>query len=372
MLENVLLRPLDIIRARILRKSVKFSLLKWVFVCRHVRSNCIVSFSIILNLVLMVYCPLWTLLIAPSILGMAHLIESLSSFHDVASPRELKEVAAVKKRAHQGLGIFCLVFFCFRLIFIFSDFFGLHLIALLLQEYLRILDMSVVMLAFLYFCHLYNIGIQKRFCGALCLSILGYLLVGGGVLWGCFIFAHNFMAFAFWYYFAPSPREKFSCLIFLSIFALIHIAVLAGWMDDLWFSHTIDQRLPQGYGYSFYLISSELFPGTINLHVSRKIVSLLCFGQGVHYILWLRVIPECRLIQEAPLPFRTSFKKRTEDWGYPCAFLFILLLLGFLFAAIIIRWDSINELFFGLAFFHIYAEFLSFLCNKLTRRRLAI
>lgn len=84
-------------------------------------------------------------------------------------------------------------------------------------------------------------------------------------------------------------------------------------------------------------------------------------------MLWLRVIPECRHAQVAPLPFRTSYKKRIEEWGYPCAFLLTMLLLGFLLAAFFIRWNSINELFFGLAFFHIYAEFLAFLCNILTR-----
>lgn len=228
MLEYVLLRPFDVIRARILRHSLRVSFFKRTFVHRHVRSNCIVGGSIILNVILMVYCPLWTLLIAPSILGKAHLIESLSSFHDIASPRELKELAAVKKRTHQALAIFCLVFLSVRLIFLVSDFFSLYSIAYFLQKNLRLLDMSVVMLAFLYFCHHYNIGIQKRFCGALCLSLLGYVLVGGGALWGCFIFAHNFICLLVLFC-AITDRKIFLC----NFFDHLHPHSRSGfsWMD---------------------------------------------------------------------------------------------------------------------------------------------
>src|SRR5690606_22743051 len=136
-------RPLDTIRARIIRHSLRVNFLR-TFASRYFRSNCILSLSIILNLILMVCCPLWTLLIAPSILGMAHLMESLSSFHGMAAPRELKEMGAVKKRTHQALGFFCLVFLSFRLIFLVSDFFGFSGAAYFLQENLRLLDMSVV------------------------------------------------------------------------------------------------------------------------------------------------------------------------------------------------------------------------------------
>ncbi len=361
-----LLRPLDLARAKILRQTLKITLFRNAFSTRYYRSNVIVGLSILLNILLMVYFPLWTLLIAPSILGTAHLIESLGSFHPTACPR-LADDGVAKRRANRALFLFCLSFLSFRIIFALSQLLAMGKIGIFLQDYSRLLDFSVVAVAFLYFSHHYQISLMKRLFGAMVLAIIGFFLVtSSGLFWGIFIFSHNFMAFAFWYHYAPTRREKLSSLVFLGIFGCIHIFVLMGIFDELFFSHALDQRPTEIYGYSIYNIASELFPKLFDLDQARKIVSLLCFGQGLHYILWIRVIPECRMNQKAPIPFRTRFKKREEDWGYLTAIILSLILLGFLLAGIFCRWNLINELFFGLAFFHIYAEYLAFAFQKLT------
>ena len=210
----------------------------------------------------------------------------------MASPACLIDDSSTKRRVKLALGFFCLTFLSFRIVFFLSEDAGLSQIALFLQNNLRLLDFSVVGISFLYFSHQYRLSIFKRFMGCACLAILGFfLLTSSGLFWGSFIFAHNFMAFAFWYHYAPTRQEKRASLAYLGIFGHIHVIILTGMCDSL-FAIAIDQRPTQDYGYSFYSVASELFPKNFNLDFSRNIVAILSFGQGLHYLFWLRVIPE--------------------------------------------------------------------------------
>lgn len=111
---EVITRPLDIMRARILRHSMKIEALRKLFTERILRNNVTVALSLILNALLMLFCPLWMLMIAPSILSMLHLIESINAFHDVAAPPPRKKDEHCKKNIHRALVIFCLCFFVLR------------------------------------------------------------------------------------------------------------------------------------------------------------------------------------------------------------------------------------------------------------------
>ncbi len=369
---EALARPLDLLRAKILRHSVKIEALRHIFVERSLRNNVTVAFSLILNALLMIFCPLWMLMIAPSLLGMLHLIESLHAFHDVAAPHEFKSDAARKKNINRGLLIFCVGFFLLRITLEFSRAMMYGDIAVLLVKNLRLFDCLIVAMAFFYCSFIYRLKIHKFFIGLSILSsALYFLLAGPSLVWSFFIFSHNFMAFVFWYFYAPSRKEKNSAIIALGVFGLLHVAVLSKFGDNF-FLHAINQRATGAFGYDFATISIKLFPDNYDLLFARKIVSLLCFGQGVHYLLWIRVIPDCRFEKKATMPFRTKFKKLRTDFGTLLSSALVIVVAIFLLAPLFLRFNVINDLFFALAFFHIYAEFLAFLFAGLHKNNMAL
>lgn len=363
----MLARPLDLIRNRALRQTMRLSWLRRVFTERSLRNAITLLLCMIVNLFFMLYCPLWVLMLAPSILGIPHYIESISSFHSCAS---LSANPSIKKLVNQSLLITSCLFLLTRLFMQAGHHFGFKEPSLMIFQNLRLLDTTLVCGSFAWLAHLYRIKMARLVFGLLILAGLSYcLLAFGAIIWGIFVFSHNFMAFGYWYFYAPTKKERMHALFFLVVFALIHLATLSPWFDKFLLNELIDQRPTGAFGYSFYTIARELFPLNFDLEIARKAVILLCFGQGVHYILWIRVIPACRLKQKATIPFRRYVKNAIDDFGRPAAYCLLFSLVCFLLSGLFFPWNLINDLFFGLAFFHIYAEYLAWFLRKLSNQR---
>ena len=59
-----------------------------------------------------------------------------------------------------------------------------------------------------------------------------------------------------------------------------------------------------------------------------------------------------------------AFRRLKLEWGEQKAYWSAFLLIGFFLLAFLIRWDWINNVFFALAFYHIYAEYLAFMLRE--------
>ena len=360
MVEHYLFRPLDFLRARLLSHSLRVRPLRKIFDSRLLRSLSMVVASFALNFLLMLYLPLWTLLVVPGILGMGHFIGSLSTFHQTAAPLQYAHDPLTQRRTQSTLFYACGVFGILRLIGYSGQVPGVAQFSKFVQEYFRLIDLVIVVSSFLCFLKIYRIPFLRKaphLAGLLAYGLLMFLWPG--LFWGLFIFSHNFTAFRFWHLHAPSPEEKTACWISFGLFAMIHLLVLAGGLDSSIHTIPVDQSITQIFGYSFFQISWDLFPGLYDLSFSRKIVMLLCFGQGVHYLLWIKVIPECRLNIHRPVPFSRSFRTLQQEWGRQRALFAILLVIGFGIASVLLRVDRVNDVFFSIAFYHIYAEYIA-------------
>ncbi len=273
----------------------------------------------------------------------------------------------------------CLCFLVLRLVPLSTIYFEQNHFLSLFQEHLRIFDFAIVFGSFFLFLRIYKIRFQDRIGSILTLSIAaGLILSFPALFWGVFVFSHNFSAFYFWFHHAPKKSEKFTSSIALTVFIMIHGLILLGFFDPIIFSIPINQQPTLNFNYSFLAISSDLFSDLTDLHWGRKIVMLLAFGQSLHYLLWLKVIPECRLSQEKPVSFRMTFSIWKKEWGKNTASIFLLMIFGFFLFGLLgisglwvdslltsfIRIDRVNEIFFAFAFFHIYAEFLAICLAK--------
>lgn len=363
--EQYVFRPLDMVRAQILSYTLRVEVFRAIFESRYFRSLLLLVISFVLNAFLMLHFPLWTLLLVPSLLGVPHLIESLRSFHQTASPIALKNDAIVIQKSHSLLFLSCGIFGIFRLLSLSEKLPGMHTLSIFVQQNFRILDFAIVLGSFFAFLRVYAIAFRSRWK-----SIVG--IIGVGILmhkwpdrvWGILIFSHNFMAFRYWHFYAPNKEEKRLCLVTLGLFIAMHLWVLFGYMDGILSVTPVDQSSTKLFGYSFSQVSLDLFPALYDLDLSRKIVMLLCFGQGIHYVIWIKIIPECRLQLKRPIPFRMAFRRLKLEWGEQKAYWSAFLLVGFFLMAFLIRWDWINNVFFAIAFYHIYAEYLAFMLRE--------
>jgi hypothetical protein len=366
-IQSYVLRPLDILRACILSYSLRNRFIRSIFISRYFRTLTLFGMSFFLNLVLMLYFPLWTLVLVPGLLGMPHLINSLGTFHQTASPPEWVENSNIRKKITNILLLSSISIATLRLVILFVAK-NVALTQILdtsvssvLPYGLRAAEFGIMIASFIFFLQVYQIPISKRIRSLLILIISSIaMLIWSNILLGLFIVSHNFMAFYYWYLHAPSKKEKKLSIFGLFLFCMTHILVLSNYFDSILQAIAVDQGITtQLFGYSFAHISSDLFPTLYDLDLSRKIVMLLCFGQGIHYFLWIKVIPECRLGLEKSIPFRASFRCLQKQWGDRKAVLLLLMAIGFFIAANVIRIDLVNEIFFSIAFYHIYMEYLA-------------
>lgn len=126
-----------------------------------------------------------------------------------------------------------------------------------------------------------------------------------------FAHAHNLLAVALWW--AWRARARRHHLVPLALFAASVVAILAGALDPLvtalhgWASPS--PRLPLG---SFLL---ALAPLPEHLTLARRLVLLFAFAQSVHYLAWVRLIPDEARPSPSPRSFRQSSRALARDLG---------------------------------------------------------
>ena len=96
-----------------------------------------------------------------------------------------------------------------------------------------------------------------------------------------------------------------------------------------------------------------------------RLVLLYCFGQMVHYSMWLQVIPEEDRSRPTPRTFAATFRQLAQDLTPPVFAGALLVMFGLLLFAVRDLWLS-REVYFRLATFHGYLELcaLGFWCVK--------
>lgn len=159
-------------------------------------------------------------------------------------------------------------------------------------------------------------------------AVLAAGLVGVAIAWTyptavVFAHAHNFVGVALWW----AWRERLGKLhwIPLVVFALSCVLLLSGVLDttvlDL---EVLDVDVG---GLSVYYHLRSLAPDVPGM-LGARLVMLFAFAQSVHYLVWVRLVPEEDRQRETPRTFAASLRALREDFGAPLLALTILVCLG--------------------------------------------
>lgn len=165
-----------------------------------------------------------------------------------------------------------------------------------------------------------------------------------------FAHAHNFIAVALWWFWRK--REGDLHWYPLAFFLLIAASLMMGMADPaLQLSGGLHWAPTKGH-MNYHL--SSLAPGIPPLWGIRLVI-LFTFAQSVHYIIWVRMIPEEDRPQHTPRTFAASYRALKDDFGAWA------LLATSLFALFVIGWALFDLMearigYLRIALFHGHLE----------------
>jgi hypothetical protein len=111
---------------------------------------------------------------------------------------------------------------------------------------------------------------------------------------GALVLIHNFVGFFYWICAAKSREERRVALASLLVFAFLTSAILLGLFD---FVMMVREKKILSGSLNEFSIGHFIFPYESGVFWNRA-VSAFAFGQGVHYFVWLKAIPEQRPLME--------------------------------------------------------------------------
>lgn len=262
--------------------------------------------------------PLWTLALAPLFLGVPHLLADL---------RYLVVRPGLHRRARLLLGV------------------GLPLLVTGLGA-----GMPAGLGAVLATLWLVQGATWRRMVGA--------LLVVPLLLWGCFrgfyeqelilAHGHNLVAVVLWWLWRP--RRGALHALPVALFLLAGAALLVGAARPI--AGALTWVGPSALSLEAH---ADALAPMFEPALATRLVLLFCFAQGVHYSLWLRLIPEDDRDRLAPRSFRGSLTALRAELGAP-------ILVGASLAMLVLLGWAVRDLcaarvgYFRLALFHGYLE----------------
>jgi len=186
---------------------------------------------------------------------------------------------------------------------------------------------------------------------------------------------HNFVAFAFWWL-AARRDERARRLVYwcFAAFTMAHVAIFSGYFDHVP-QFLFNARHQSLAGLAVSDLGSTLIPWSFKPQLWQRAVRAYAFGQSLHYVLWLRLIPEQHLPGQVPISFRSSLKLLGRDFGVKSAqAIIVLCVLGvtaWLGALSLSKFALARDVYFAAASFHGYFEIagLLMLCTHAGLKR---
>ncbi len=157
---------------------------------------------------------------------------------------------------------------------------------------------------------------------------LAAALVAAAVRWDylttvVFAHAHNFIGVALWWAWRRRLRRLHWWV--LGAFLLGCALLLSGALDGL----VVDLGIldPSVGGLDIYYHLGSLAPGVPGM-MAVRLVMLFAFAQSMHYLVWVRLVPEEDRPRETPRTFAASLRALEADFGRPLLWLAIAVSLG--------------------------------------------
>lgn len=175
------------------------------------------------------------------------------------------------------------------------------------------------------------------------------------------VHGHNFVAVALWW--AWRPRRSKVHLLPLSLFVLLSVGIVVGLFDGL--VGGLIASAPTQLDLQYHL--AHLAPG-LAPELGARVVLSFAFAQSVHYVMWLRLVPEEDRDRVSPRTFRASYRALQQEMGRGLLALAVLFALG-LGVWAVIDLANARASYLRFAGFHVTLELLAATLFLLEGRR---
>lgn len=346
----MILGSLDTARSLLLKATLKVSLFRQIYLTRAYRLLAFFLFSLVFNFTLAIKFPLWALLLGPIILGTPHL---------VASVRYLPKLTTLDrsfstKKLYFIIGAVYVSVATARL-------FGGSFASTFIENGPNLLELIGCALA------LVAIGVFSRISKVRLLTSVGILallflmsLKHPLETLGFLVLVHNFIAFYFWIVRADDKKEKSMALIALTVFSMITAGFLIGVFDSWMQFRTIE--ILNGW-FSDMNVGAQIFPNG-DMTLWSRAVSAYAFGQGIHYFVWLKAVPEQELNFQHNTSFKASYELLKGDVGTKIVYLSGFVALAIIAYGIFTNFIEARVIYLSLAALHGYFEIVALAFTK--------
>ena len=347
---------LDLWRCRILRQTLHWPVARRLYQERALRLGVLCSVSMGLALVFAGLAPLLMLALGPIVYGVPHLV---SSVRYLPLRTRLQHIQ-VKPRFYLSMACLLVGLAALRLATLHVEAGpGSSLLALLLQDNRPELMMSLACLAFmvpLLRCH------RPRQLTMVAVAFMAFTLISlvyPGYVLGALLLGHHFVAFVYWRLACRSRPEQRIAELGLVLFTAAHVLIFLGCLDPLG-AWAVSHGWQPFAVLSLGDVATSLEPWALSPRLWRHALTAYAFGQSVHYLIWLRAIPEQNLLRPSPVTWRQSLGLLRRDFGKSGAHLTLTACLG-LGAIWLLAWSlgqfaAARTTYFCLASGHGYLE----------------
>lgn len=350
----MIIESIDTVRSLLLKTTLKVSLFRQIYTTRAYRLSAFFFFSLVFNFSLAISFPLWALLLGPIILGVPHLISSI---------RYLPKLTTLDRSFSSKNLYFIIggVYVTVATVRLFGPASVSASLSVMVENGPNLIELMGCALA------LVAIGIFSKLSKIrlLCsVAILGLLSVMSFKYpletLGFLVLAHNFIAFYFWIIRAEERKEKSVAMISLAVFSLVTAAFLTGVFDSIIQLRSLE--ILNGW-FSDMNVGSQIFPSGDATLWSRA-VSAYAFGQGIHYFIWLKAVPEQELSFQHNTSFKTSFELLKDDVGTKITYAASFLALAIIGYGLFTNFIEARIVYLSVAALHGYFEIVALAFTK--------
>jgi hypothetical protein len=349
---------LDFFRSRTLRFTLQVEAVRPFFYNRSLRLLLLFLIAATSILTLSVAFPLWMLLIGPLVYGVPHIFSSIRYFHYALSNGQTPGVTEASRRRFFAFGSIFLILaavFSYRL-FITADYFGVSTPQLSEWKGSNFVELIATGVTFLLGALIYRKTPSRVFAGlALLLPFAAVFLRFPIQTIGAMVLIHNFVAFFYWIIASKTPSERrvawTALLTTTLVTALIFLGVFDGayrWIEPA--------RILNFANLSISDTGKLITPWSEQEKLWLHACVAFAFGQGLHYFVWLKAIPDQYHYHDAPTSFRQSWGLLRSDFGKSLAAILILLTVGSIVFWSFLQFQQARLIYFCLASYHGYLE----------------
>ena len=333
----------DLLRAMLLKETLKFSFLNRLFHTRSLRVLILFLTAASFYFITSSFFPLWVLLLGPVLFGVPHLISSLrySSLPFIEKAR--------KKLLLLQFSLWALVF-CYRIA---ADVFQQPVF---LREYPLLFESLCLLVSFLFQVSLFRKISAKLVFSSLAFSVLlvaTFLYPIQTALTA--LIGHNYLPLIAWYKSCQDRADRTVFAVSAFIYLFLTVIIFSGGTDFLYTLYT-----PVGtIGFLNWDYSEIVLPfvsGEFDYQFWFHVVVLYAFSQAIHYFIWMKAIPENYQKQQHPPSFQWTFNRLSSEFGSASVFL-ILILSGLVFLGwFFLEFQTARLVYFSIASYHGFME----------------